>query len=157
MTEQENAFTFHYVSINTQGASKGAVKFFPLHSTMFLLIPLPRPHLKGVLNNFTFHYVSINTSVRHPDNAREVPLHSTMFLLIPDGWRRIRCRCSALHSTMFLLIPEASAVVRYTTQNFTFHYVSINTNKSKFRLAPLSSLHSTMFLLIRWYHWVIDL
>ena len=54
----------------------------------------------------------------------------------------------ALHSTMFLLIRLAAEALKPISDDFTFHYVSINTDKtpvdSKFDLP----LHSTMFLLI---------
>ena len=98
----------------------------PLHSNMFLLIPI-----KGHTNNprgkdFTFQYVSINTSVQQLGEAlltvftfqyvsintrqivlasHDVPtLHSNMFLLIQFGVLPKKWRFLPLHSNMFLLI-----------------------------------------------------
>ena len=53
-------FTFHNVSINTNGLCDG---FYSM-------------------NNFTFHNVSINTKRMEEMDWDLVPLHSTMFLLI---------------------------------------------------------------------------
>ena len=100
-------FTFHDVSINTENSAQMAAQVAALHSTMFLLIPMP---ITGKID-------------------RKYTLHSTMFLLIR---RRRSCNVPlsfyfTFHdvsiNTIFcpsLLLPE---------QCFTFHDVSINTRR----------------------------
>ena len=79
---------------------------------------------------------------------RNFTLHSTMFLLI----RYIAKHCSilykTLHSTMFLLIRMAFYHRHNEKIIFTFHNVSINTDKYKDGNVVRWTLHSTMFLLI---------
>ena len=59
----QNYFTFHYVSINTKTKKLYHASHTPLHSNMFLLIPVPR----------------------FPEAHPHRTLHSNMFLLILDG------------------------------------------------------------------------
>ena len=99
-----SVFTFHYVSIN---------------STAYRFCTPP-------VFGFTFHYVSINSSRLLWRGIRgNSYLHSTMYLLIRSGyyckleWKR------NLHSTMYLLILGATKV-NISNNEFTFHYVSIN-------------------------------
>ena len=99
-------FTFHYVSINTNKCS---------HHLLDSYI-------------FTFHYVSINTFFITFIRLALTPLHSIMFLLILKRfliW--LYCYQLSLHSIMFLLIRRHFVVELSNSQNFTFHYVSINT------------------------------
>ena len=77
-----NAFTFHYVSINTAKALGSQTDLLTLHSTMFLLIQRACQRYKGTCD-FTFHYVSINTWLPRLPWHHPLSLHSTMFLLIP--------------------------------------------------------------------------
>ena len=56
---------------------------------------------------------------------------------------------SALHSNMFLLIPAGTFRKKIREPNFTFQYVSINTEPGMERVTYSGSLHSNMFLLIR--------
>ena len=120
------AFTFHYVSINTRKTHTGRTR----------------------RTCFTFHYVSINTYNLPHLLIPHSSLHSTMFLLIPIRHSGINSLCSSLHSTMFLLIQKAYSVPAITLPYFTFHYVSINTWKAMSTNGSKRTLHSTMFLLI---------
>ena len=52
-----------------------------------------------------------------------------------------------LHSTMSLLKPEAITEIQSAFNKFTFHYVSIKTHYSFFRIQIVQYLHSTMSLL----------
>ena len=124
--------------------------FLYLHSTMFLLI-------RG----------TEKMSVRLEKN-----LHSTMFLLIHSNLCNRYFIEFNLHSTMFLLIQFAGMNRNVTEVVFTFHNVSINSQKpfkvvlyeieftfhnvsinsqkrSRRRHDLLRNLHSTMFLLIQ--------
>ena len=76
-------FTFHNVSINTQGTLYSCRRCQPLHSTMFLLIRL----------------------LHQPSTLPYPTLHSTMFLLILNRSSVFFKSILSLHSTMFLLIP----------------------------------------------------
>ena len=78
-----------------------------------------------------------------------VPLHSTMFLLIRKKCVAGTALLASLHSTMFLLILQLDANLSELPQNFTFHYVSINTAQQSRVHEPDRPLHSTMFLLIQ--------
>ena len=98
-------FTFHYVSINT-----------------FTVSPFD-----SFASVFTFHYVSINTVSDENNTYNQTTLHSTMFLLIPASPDESCPEKLSLHSTMFLLIHKRYAGGKPGDQNFTFHYVSINT------------------------------
>ena len=53
----------------------------------------------------------------------------------------------SLHSIMFLLIPRSTKIFR-GNYDFTFHYVSINTDTERLSIQLLLPLHSIMFLLI---------
>ena len=97
-------FTFHDVSINTENSAQMAAQVAALHSTMFLLIPMP---ITGKID-------------------RKYTLHSTMFLLIRRFWIATTYLHRSLHSTMFLLI-RGSTVTLTARIIFTFHDVSINT------------------------------
>ena len=103
-TLSSSAFTFHYVSINTQR----------------------RFHLPQGCTAFTFHYVSINTTIQADSLGSRLSLHSTMFLLIRFVDDVIALFDRTLHSTMFLLI-RAIWSLSVSGIIFTFHYVSINT------------------------------
>ena len=87
----------------------------------------------------------------HLDIVKKIrrTLHSTMFLLIRHYAWRLQCRQLSLHSTMFLLIRKSLQHPVCTTEDFTFHYVSINTWLFIDAINKLFPLHSTMFLLIR--------
>ena len=120
-------FTFHNVSINTVAQSETTpMEEYPLHSTMFLLIPW-----------FLFRWCKMLLT-----------LHSTMFLLIL--WQLPRANISdiTLHSTMFLLIRGSTTGIVTSVSSFTFHNVSINTRDDRARYHRKKTLHSTMFLLI---------
>ena len=143
------SFTFHYVSINTGYPVKSTLCRYTLHSTMFLLIQLLRGHFGVISPDFTFHYVSINTLIARTiiwlyliftfhyvsintlsQNVllmHQHSLHSTMFLLIHKSGQKIYEGDIPLHSTMFLLIRRDGTKRAILTNNFTFHYVSINT------------------------------
>ena len=60
-------FTFQYVSINTSTRTDIKIRYFYLHSNMFLLI-LSSLNLHSRMFSFTFQYVSINTE-------RQIKLH----------------------------------------------------------------------------------
>ena len=75
-------FTFHNVSINTNGINTNIMQ------TGF----------------FTFHNVSINTDYSERGRKRDSTLHSTMFLLIRQKASEFIDCGQSLHSTMFLLI-----------------------------------------------------
>ena len=94
-----------------------AIEPVALHSTMFLLI-----RKSNSLNAFLFH-----------------TLHSTMFLLIL--LREASCKKgeATLHSTMFLLIQSGGCMGNMDISGFTFHYVSINTQRFFSRLLPFLS------------------
>ena len=118
-------FTFHNVSIKTEGKEFVPTQEFTLHSTMFLL-KLGRKYLvsfecytlhstmfllkhslfnsftKGAIS-FTFHNVSIKTLRLTLLNAFKETLHSTMFLLKRFIYCRKWGQITTLHSTMFLL------------------------------------------------------
>ena len=121
-------FTFHYVSTYTSVIREYKPVISPdLHSTMFLLIPVPPVQPAG----------------------RSVHLHSTMFLLIQQqgggafGLFQIyiplcfylyalctnlyKILYHDLHSTMFLLIREVTSPHVCISFGFTFHYVSTYT------------------------------
>ena len=100
---------------------------YSLHSTMFLLIQIDVNIQKGDYNYFTFHYVSINTKRISDEWIPVITLHSTMFLLIQCREERDLVKRYALHSTMFLLILPCGIPPPSALNNFTFHYVSINT------------------------------
>ena len=104
-TLSSSAFTFHYVSINTQR----------------------RFHLPQGCTAFTFHYVSINTTIQADSLGSRLSLHSTMFLLIRFVDDVIALFDRTLHSTMFLLIQRKPFKISSYNSSFTFHYVSINT------------------------------
>ena len=102
-----------------------------LHSTMFLLIQSSLAGQQEPYSIFTFHNVSINTNQYSILSPTLFALHSTMFLLIhgllfPAGSSRL-----TLHSTMFLLILYSSGSYNGKIQIFTFHNVSINTEKCR--------------------------
>ena len=144
---RRSAFTFHYVSINTQSHSFLMLCFHTLHSTMFLLIllrclllsflqlslhftmfllilPVDPVDLASTL--FTFHYVSINTR---------------------SDQHRGKCRTDFTFHYVSINTTVLSTV-RTLDLYFTFHYVSINTGTDGRLLTHRFSLHSTMFLLI---------
>ena len=56
---------------------------------------------------------------------------------------------SALNSIMFLLIHKKYTVTKVQTNNFKFHYVSINSFLCDSLLVCLVTLNSIMFLLIQ--------
>ena len=58
-----------------------------------------------------------------------VTLHSTMFLLIICSMM-VTSHSFSLHSTMFLLIPSFSPNFSRVKSDFTFHYVSINSEQT---------------------------
>ena len=103
--QDERAFTFQYVSINT----------FPVRPCFWLLWC------------FTFQYVSINTMIWLTVIALLCTLHSNMFLLIPSFNVGDLVPFYPLHSNMFLLIRNHSFQMRLYALIFTFQYVSINT------------------------------
>ena len=53
-----------------------------------------------------------------------------------------------LHSTMYLLIWYLKIEYKNLSEQFTFHYVSINMDFSLHGQARKENLHSTMYLLI---------
>ena len=71
-----------------------------------------------------------------------------MFLLIPRAAELSVAVFDALHSTMFLLIRWVNRSFKCCSNVFTFHNVSINTNKAGAESLKKITLHSTMFLLI---------
>ena len=120
-------FTFHNVSINTMKLSWMNILIWSLHSTMFLLIRDCSRGLNRRTQDFTFHNVSINTGSRNNSS---------------DSW-------ATLHSTMFLLIPKLKAPKGQYNSFFTYHNVSINTRGGIIMANLIGiTLHSTMFLLI---------
>ena len=99
-----------------------------LHSTMFLLKPLPHCACAVCPCPFTFHNVSIKTGTPRQLIPMYHTLHSTMFLLKPNAVSAAENAGSTLHSTMFLLkLVRAAVVLRAGC--FTFHNVSIKTFK----------------------------
>ena len=114
---------------------------------MFLLIPQAEWFDAAKRQYFTFHDVSINTTLYVLEFHLHISLHSTMFLLIRLLLIHQENRQLPLHSTMFLLI-QIEKHTGTAPSVFTFHDVSINTNKEMTEHLLMSSLHSTMFLLI---------
>ena len=105
-------FTFHNVSINSFLWILFHLLLLHLHSTMFLLIPLQT--------------VSITLKLLN--------LHSTMFLLIPEAAAQELIKLQHLHSTMFLLIRIRRGPCT-CWKSFTFHNVSINSQKAAMKKA----------------------
>ena len=107
LSSERKNFTFHNVSINT-----GAW------------------HIHIIVNEiFTFHNVSINTVGRAVLFTFFATLHSTMFLLIQTREAIQGVNYNTLHSTMFLLILHSNRDLRTEKRYFTFHNVSINTQR----------------------------
>ena len=98
-------FTFHNVSINTQGdpGRNGGVNKFTFHNVS--INTERKGDGCGGGSAFTFHNVSINTTHTHLTGKENKNLHSTMFLLIQLG-------------------ADFDA---WVLNEFTFHNVSINT------------------------------
>ena len=119
-----------------------------LHSTMFLLIPVPT-HTYTSSYFFTFHYVSINTGFALDNNAFQVPLHSTMFLLILKSGYFMQTPIQSLHSTMFLLIRERPFLAAFCCLSLHSTMFLLILLHSVYCMCFGRSLHSTMFLLIR--------
>ena len=123
-------FTFHNVSINTHPGELLPWQIRPLHSTMFLLIPLHLQMWGLFLLLFTFHNVSINTTpwMRKNTGARAFTFHNVSINTVMTAFRAgIR---TTLHSTMFLLILQTD----------------------RLHVLKVLSLHSTMFLLIQGHY-----
>ena len=103
------------------------LRYFTLHSNMFLLIPgLPR--LFGRLCfSFTFQYVSINTGGRIP---------------IMDAITNFTFQYVSINTHFSLTEKDQLNLF------FTFQYVSINTGQKVYTTDVVVALHSNMFLLI---------
>ena len=71
-----------------------------------------------------------------------------MYLLIPIPPIYNIIPLSYLHSTMYLLIPAISLFRKCFGHLFTFHYVSINSQRGMCTYQIEVNLHSTMYLLI---------
>ena len=144
-----------------------------LHSTMFLLILasiflvfVPILYLHSTM------FLLIHFFVRKCTSKRGY-LHSTMFLLIQMQRQTPKTYVIHLHSTMFLLILHSMRDSQSIYPIFTFHNVSINSQKlirfivpsRQFTFHNVSinslysspdkkeeiNLHSTMFLLILYF------
>ena len=100
----------------------------PLHSIMFLLIH-GHKIFRMVGTSFTFHNVSINTKIWQRSCSDWNPLHSIMFLLIRRRPEAGNWSCKTLHSIMFLLIHLNCFALNRLVSSFTFHNVSINTQR----------------------------
>ena len=130
-------FTFHDVSINTTTRFYCLKLKFSLHSTMFLLIRW----LNGTYNNTKKALHSTMFLLIQKQTQTDLwvfqTLHSTMFLLIHVSHAE-HCKFPGitLHSTMFLLILKLVAN-KPCNLNFTFHDVSINTQKADWLSASL--------------------
>ena len=124
------------------------MKYFSLHSTMFLLIHDSNLFIQSFLDftfhyvsintasgiipspnilNFTFHYVSINTKkyTESPDYLFAFTFHYVSINTIDSCFANDYF--VSLHSTMFLLILHSKICFTTGASDFTFHYVSINT------------------------------
>ena len=141
------AFTFQYVSINTEEAEESGVPIVTLHSNMFLLIRTAGSRCLSTQVHFTFQYVSINTTQTVTFRNCKFTLHSNMFLLIWVNVATLDNIGVTLHSNMFLLIHKAIQIL-VASFFFTFQYVSINTQIVYMVLLTMFPLHSNMFLLI---------
>ena len=72
LSQQIHLFTFHYVSTYTKLTLAVLPLAVPhLHSTMFLLIPMPQIVKMRERSRFTFHYVSTYTSPRDTQRDEE--------------------------------------------------------------------------------------
>ena len=101
-----------------------------LHSTMYLFLRGCNEKKKLPLD-FTFHNVSISTKARaNGCTTRNPTLHSTMYLFLRFHHQTKETVQMPLHSTMYLFLQEPPADCTGTIQPFTFHNVSISTERS---------------------------
>ena len=90
------AFTFQYVSINTE-KMKTIKADMPDFTFQYVSINTDyREKESGSSFGFTFQYVSINTNLLYEAFEKDVPLHSNMFLLILN-YLQILCKDLTLY------------------------------------------------------------
>ena len=132
----QNYFTFHYVSINTKTKKLYHASHTPLHSNMFLLIPVPRfpeAHPHRTLHSNMFLLILDGTFIDHLGS-----LHSNMFLLIHDQQNMRLYIFQTLHSNMFLLIPRSSeppinsSILYHILSTMVFFYLFIYFDITRF-------------------------
>ena len=122
-------FTFHNVSIKTPSALSQFFFCPDLHSTMFLLKRFSLD--KKIIPWFHLHstmFLLKHASLPFP-HLRRLHLHSTMFLLKHEGTSADGGYTVHLHSTMFLLKLADRDEISASPWEFTFHNVSIKTQR----------------------------
>ena len=123
-------FLFQNISIKPAFPGQAHWYIRPLHSIMFLLKPTRRALPASGSPLFTFHNVSIKTKDCPSIPRVHIALHSTMFLLKPIAGLFVNATDCTLHSTMFLYKTCGYRLCQGYGLCFTFHNVSIKTQKT---------------------------
>ena len=140
------------------------MKFYNLHSTLFILVPDVDYLVSPGASGSTFHSVYISTAnaaaIKYQISAstfHSVYISTELFkqstfhsVYISTGYNIYTIdECGNLHSTLFILVPQGA---------FTLDRKTGNLHSTLFILVPLSPmhlvrlllyLHSTLFILVR--------
>ena len=124
-----SSFTFHNVSIKSLSQRRINISFitFTFHNVSIKSYVIC--HATDFLKDFTFHNVSIKSRTSHAVRTPQTALHSTMYLLNRSVNDLVKLLSLSLHSTMYLLNPVVAPLPFVTESAFTFHNVSIKSQR----------------------------